>query len=151
MDFAGLIRTPAGIQSALERCDGDPTFETALANWLEMAKPASPADQRAVRETSIRLLKDTTDPQIALALSDGLFRRALQDLKEDASIVPKDLARRVYTELLKATKDQQYKKRAMMVTLYGIAEDGTVADAKQASFLQEFLTLAQVRAVRSGF
>src|SRR5215467_6076163 len=63
MDFAELIRTSAGIQKVLERCDGDPDFETALANWLETAKPASGADQRAVRETSIRLLEDTTDPQ----------------------------------------------------------------------------------------
>jgi hypothetical protein len=125
VDFAAMIRTPAGIQKSLDRCDGHLDFEKALANWLERAEPASPTEQRAVRETTIRLLEDTTDQQVALALSDGLLRHALQDLKREPSIVPKDLARGVYADLRKAAKDQTYKKRAMMVALHGIAADGT--------------------------
>src|SRR5713101_1107206 len=85
-DFAELIRTPAGIQSTLERCDGHPVFETALANWLEAAEPASPEDRQAVRKTSLRLLQDTSDQQLVLGLIDGLLRHALQDIKMDPAI-----------------------------------------------------------------
>src|SRR5229473_2017619 len=77
-DFAEMIRTPAGIQKALERCDAHPVFETALANWLEAAEPNSPEDRQAVRKTSLRLLQDTSDPQLVLGLIDGLLRHALQ-------------------------------------------------------------------------
>src|SRR5882762_3281557 len=93
VDFANLIRTPSSIQRTLERCDGHPDFETALANWLEMAEPTSARDRLAVRETSLRLLEDTTDRQVVLGLSDGLLRHALEDIKRDPGIVPEELAR----------------------------------------------------------
>src|SRR5437762_1287770 len=80
-DFAGLIRTRADMQRTLERCDGNSEFETALSNWLEMAEPPSPADRQAIRETSLRLLEDTTDLQLVLGLGDGLLRHALADIK----------------------------------------------------------------------
>src|SRR5262245_9404036 len=66
IDFASLILTPAGIQATLERCDGSPQFETAFANWLETAVADSPVERAAIRTSSLRLLEDTTDRQLAL-------------------------------------------------------------------------------------
>jgi hypothetical protein len=92
VDFPDLIRTSSSIQRTLEHCDGHPDFEMALANWLEMAEPSSPRDRQAVRETSLRLLEDTTDRQLVLGLSDGLLRHALEDIKRDPAIVAEELA-----------------------------------------------------------
>ena len=123
-DFADAIRTPAGIQELLERCDGHPVFETALANWLETAEPASPADRQAVRKTSLRLLEDTSDPQLVLGLTDGLLRHALQDLKMDPAIVPEELARALYADIAKAVRAHKSKAAAVLVPAYGSREDG---------------------------
>ena len=144
-DFANLIRTPYGIQRTLEYCDGHPEFETALANWLEVAEPSSPADRQAVRETSLRLLEDTTDRQLVLGLGDGLLRHHLEDVKRDPAIVPKDLARALFASISKAVRRQRYKVLAITVPAYGLAEDGTVTEERQASFLEEFLNLAEPR------
>jgi hypothetical protein len=142
-DFADLIRTPSGIQRSLEHCDGHPDFETALANWLEMAEPSSPRDRQAVRETSLRLLEDTTDRQLVLALSDGLLRHALEDIKRDQSIVPEALARALYADIRKTVKDQSYKAKAVAAPAYGLAENGATADERRTRFLEEVLNLAE--------
>jgi hypothetical protein len=142
-DFADLIRTPASIQRTLEHCDGHPDFETALANWLERAEPSSPAEREAVRKASLRLLEDTTDRQLVLGLSDGLLRHALQDLNRDHAIVPEELARALYADVGRAVRKQRSKVKAVPVPAYGLAEDGTVKDERQASFLETFLNLAE--------
>jgi hypothetical protein len=140
--FADMIRTPAGIQNTLERCDGHPAFETALANWLETAEPSSPTDRQAVRQTSLRLLQDTTDRQIILGLTDGLLRHALEEIKVNPAIVPEDLARALYTDIARAVRIQRAKIAAVLVPAYGLREDGTVRDQRQVSFLDDFLNLA---------
>ena len=145
VDFADLIRTPVGIQRTLEHCDGHPDFELALANWLETAEPSSPVDRRAVRETSLRLLEDTSDRQIILGLSDGLLRHALEDVKRNEAIVPEKLAHALYADIGMAIKNQQSKARAIMVPAYELGEDGTVTDERQASFLEAFLNRADPR------
>jgi hypothetical protein len=145
VDFADLIRTPASIQHTLERCDGNPGFETALANWLEMAEPPALADRRAIRETSLRLLEDTTNVQLVLGLSDGLLRHALEDVKRDQTIVPELFARALYADIRKAVKDKPYKAKAAPIPAWGLAEDGTVTDERLARFLQDFLNLAEPR------
>jgi hypothetical protein len=142
-DFADLIRTPASIQRTLEHCDGHPDFETALANWLEMAEPSSPAEREAVRNTSLRLLADTTDGQLVLGLSDGLLRHALEDLNKDRAIVPEELAHVLYADIGRALKKQRSKAKAVSVPAYALAEDGTVKDERQASFLERFLNLTE--------
>src|SRR6185369_13907526 len=92
VDFANLIKTTAGVQQALERCDGHPEFETALANWLESAEPHSPQEGAAIRKTALGLLEDTTDSQIALGLNDGLLKHAI-DGSEDARKLYADIAK----------------------------------------------------------
>ena len=145
VDFPDLIRTPPGIQRTLEHCDGHPDFETALANWLEMAEPSSPGDRQAVRETSLRLLEDTTDRQLVLGLSDGLLRHALEDINRDPAIVAEELARALYADIGKAVRRQKSKATTAMVPAYGLGEDGTVTNERQASFLEDFLNLADPR------
>jgi hypothetical protein len=144
-DFADMIRTPAGIQKTLERCDGHPVFETALANWLETAEPVSPADRQAVRKTSLRLLEDTSDPQLVLGLTDGLLRHALQDIKMDPAIVPEEFARSLYSDIAKAVRAHRSKATAVLVPAYGLREDGAVRNERQASFLEDFLKLVDTR------
>jgi hypothetical protein len=117
--FAEMIRTPAGIQSTLERCDGHPAFETALANWLEAAEPASPEDRQAVRKISLGLLQDTSDQQLVLGLIDGLLRHALADIKMDPAIVPADHARALYADIV-AIRGQRSKATVLVPALgYG--------------------------------
>jgi hypothetical protein len=147
-DFADLIRTPSGIQTTLERCDGHPDFETALANWLEMAEPSSPADRQAVRATSLRLLEDTADRQLVLGLSDGLLRHALEDMKRDPSIDAEALARALYADIAKAVRKRKSKAEAIVVPAYGLQEDGTVKNEKQASFIENFLSRADPQVAR---
>ena len=144
-DFAGLIRAPASIQRTLENCDGHPEFETALANWLERAEPSSPVDREAVHKASLRLLEDTTDGQLVLSLSDGLLRHALEDMKRDRAIVPEELAHALYADVGRAVRKQRSKAKAIPVLAHGLAEDGTVTDERQASFLEAFLNLAEPR------
>ena len=48
-NFPEIIKTPAGIQRALEHCDGHPDFETAFASWLEAAQPESAPEPRAIQ------------------------------------------------------------------------------------------------------
>jgi len=146
VDFAGLIRTPAGIQKALERCDGDPVFETALANWLETAQPPSPEEREAIRQTSLRLLQDTRDRQLVLGLINGLLRRALEDVKRDPAIVPKQQAQAVYADIAKAVSRQRSKAKESAVLAYALAEG--VTDASQAGFLKDFMNLAEPPAAR---
>jgi hypothetical protein len=143
VDFAGCIRTRSSIQRTLERCDGHPAFEMALANWLERAEPSSPEDRQAVRETTLRLLEDTTDRQLVLGLGDGLLRHALEDIKRDSTIVVEALARALYVDIGKAIRRQKSKATAILVAAYGLGDDGTVTDQKQASFLEGFLNLAE--------
>ena len=145
VDFAGLIRTPAGIQATLEHCDGHPEFETALANWLERAEPTSPDDRRAVREISLRLLEDTTNRQLVLGLSDGLLRHALHDIKRDPALAADKLARTLHADIGKAINSQKSKAVAVLAPAYGLGEDGTVTNERQASFLEVFLNLADPR------
>ena len=144
-DFTEMIRTPAGIQSTLERCDGHPVFETALANWLEAAEPTSPEDRQAVRKTSLRLLQDTSDPQLVLGLIDGLLRHALADIKMDPAIVPADHARALHVDIVKAVRGQRSKLTAVLVPAYGLREDGTLRSERQASFIEDFLNRADPR------
>jgi hypothetical protein len=144
-DFAGLIREPASMQRTLEHCDGHPEFETALANWLERAEPSSPAGREAVHKASLRLLEDTTDGQLVLSLGDGLLRHALEDMKRDPAIVPEELAHALYADIGRAIKKRRFKAQAIPVPAYGLAEDGTVTDERQASFLEAFLNLAEPR------
>jgi hypothetical protein len=147
-DFAAMIRTPSGIQMTLERCDGHPAFETALANWLERAEPTAPADRQAVRKTSLRLLEDTSDPQLVLGLTDGLLRHALDDLKMDPAIVPEEFARALYADIARAVRGRRSKLEAVLVPAYGLREDGTVKNPRQASFIEDFLSLADPRLAR---
>jgi hypothetical protein len=147
-DFADLIRTPSGIQTTLEHCDGHPDFETALANWLERAEPSSPADRRAVREASLRLLEDTTDRQLVLGLSDGLLRHALEDMNRDPSIDPEALARALHADIAKAVRKRKSKAEAILVPAYGLQEDGTVKNERQASFIESFLSQADPQLAR---
>src|SRR2546421_6068047 len=147
-DFAAMIRTPAGIQMSLERCDGHPAFETALANWLESAEPSAREDRLAVRKTSLRLLEDTTDPQLVLGLIDGLLRHALEDLKIDPAIVPQELARTLYADIARAVRARRSKAAAVLVPAYGLREDGTVRNERQASFIEDFLSRADPRLAR---
>src|ERR1700676_4897868 len=141
VDFAELIRTPSGIQRTLERFDGHPEFETALANWLETAGPALPMDRQAVREASLRLLEDTTDRQLVLGLIDGLLRHAMEDIKREPALDPEELARALYAGIRKAAKS----KAAVLVPALGLQEDGTVINERQASFLRSFLNRAEPR------
>ena len=145
VDFADSIRTRTSIQRTLERCDGHPEFETALANWLERAEPSAPEERQAIRETALRLLEDTTDGQVVLGLGDGLLRHALEDIKRDPALVVETLARALYVDIGKAIKRQKSKATAILVTAYGLGEDGTVTDQKQASFLESFLDFAEPR------
>ena len=142
IQFAELIRTPSGIQRTLEHCDGHPDFETALANWLESAEPSSVEDRQAVRETSLRLLEDTTDRQLVLGLTDGLLRHGLEDLKRNPALVAEAHARALYSDIGRAAKGQKSKVTAAEVPAYGLGEDGTVTDERQARFLECFLNLA---------
>ena len=144
-DFADSIKTSAAIQRTLERCDGNPGFETALVNWLEMAEPSSPAERQAVRETSLRLLEDTTDLQLALGLSDGLLRHALEDIRRSQAVVPEVLARALYQDIGRALGTHRSKRNAVAASANGLVEDGTVIDERQASFLEAFLKLAEPR------
>jgi hypothetical protein len=141
-DFAELIRTPSGIQRTLERCDGHPDFETALANWLETAEPSLPADRQSVREASLRLLEDTTDRQLVLGLIDGLLRHAIEDIKRDPALDPEEVARALYISIRKAAKS---KAAAILVPALGLQEDGTVMNERQAGFLRSFLNRAEPR------
>jgi hypothetical protein len=145
VDFAELIRTPEGIQKTLEHCDGYPAFETALANWLERAEPSSPAERHAVRETSLRLLEDTTDGQLVLGLTDGLLRHTLQDVKRNQDVAPEVFADVLHADIRKAVGRKRSKVEAVAVPAYGLAVDGTVADERQATFLERFLDLAEPR------
>lgn len=142
-DFLSRIQTPAALQETLEHCDGHPDFETALANWLERAQPSSPVAREAIRTASLRLLEDTTDRQLVLGLSDGLLRHALEDVKQNAVLVPEDLARALYADIGKAIRSARYKAKIIVVPAHGLAEDGTVRDARQARFLEIFLNLAE--------
>lgn len=145
VDFGNLIRTSDGIQKTLEHCDGHPAFETALANWLERAEPSSPAERRAVRETSLRLLEDTTDSQLVLGLSNGLLRHTLQDVKANKDVAPGVFADVLHADIRKAIGKKRAKAEAIAVPAYGLAADGTVVDERQAAFLERFLDLAEPR------
>jgi hypothetical protein len=150
IDFADLIRTPAGIQQTLERCDGHPDFETALANWLEAAQPQTPAERAAIHTTSLRLLEDTTDRQLVLGLIDGLLRHAMEDLAKDPAIVPAELARTLYNEIRKSVRNQRSKTSLIAVVTKWLADNESVTSGRQASFLQEFLKLAEPRRNTKG-
>lgn len=143
VNFADLISTPEGIQKTLEHCDGYPAFETALANWLERAEPSSPAERRAVRETSLRLLEDTTDGQLVLALSDGLLRHTLQDVTRNQDVAPAVFADILHADIRRAIGKKRSKVEAVAIPAYGLAMDGSVADERQATFLERFLDLAE--------
>jgi len=143
VNFAELISTPEGIQKTLEHCDGYPAFGTALANWLERAEPSSPAERRAVRETSLRLLEDTTDGQHVLALSDGLLRHTLQDVKRNQDVAPAVFADILYADIRNAIGRKKSKVETVAIPAYGLAVDGSVADERQATFLERFLDLAE--------
>jgi hypothetical protein len=145
VNFAELIRTPSDIQRTLERCDGHPEFETALANWLETAEPSLTADRQAVREASLRLLEDTTDRQLVLGLSDGLLRHAMEDIKRDPALDPEEVARALYADIRKAAAKQKSKATAVLVPALGLQEDGTVTNERQAIFLSGFLNRAEPR------
>ncbi len=149
VDFAELIRTPANLQRTLEHCDGHPAFETALANWLETAEPPSLADRDAVHKASLRLLQDTTDAQLVLSLSDGLLRHALKDVNREQSTVPEALALTLYSDIGRSVAKQRSKLRAIPIPAYGLAEDGTVKDERQARFLEKFLDLAEPHVAHS--
>jgi|SRR5579872_627070 len=149
-DFADLISTPAGIQKTLERCDGHPDFETALANWLAAAHPQTPAERAAIHTTSLRLLEDTADRQLVLGLIDGLVRHALEDLTKDPAIVPAELARTLYSEMRKAVGNQKYKTNLIAVVTRWLADNESVTTGRQAGFLQEFLKLAEPRRNTKG-
>jgi hypothetical protein len=146
--FADLVRTPANLQIALERCDGNPEFETALANWLETAEPSLPADREAVHKASLRLLEDTNDGQLVLGLLDGLLRHALEDMKRNQTISSEELARALYADIGRAVRAERSKAKAIFVLADGLAEDGTVKDVRQARFLQSFMNISRPRIVR---
>jgi len=146
VDFAALIRTPADIQATLERCDGHPEFETALANWLETAKPRSPVEEDAIRQTSLRLLEDTTDQQLALGLISGLLQHALEAVKREPAILPKQHAQALYADIAKAVRRHKSKAKesAMLASVLG---EG-LTDARLAGFVKEFIALAESPAPR---
>jgi len=146
VDFAALIRTPAGIQATLEQCDGHPAFETALANWLETAQGRSPAEREAIRQTSLRLLEDTTDRQLVLSLINGLIRHAMDDVKRDPAIVPTQLAKALYADIGRAAHGRKSTAKESALLAYGLAEG--VTDARQAGFVKEFIHLAEPRPPR---
>jgi len=140
-DFAAVIRTPADIQAALERCDGHPDFETALVNWLETAKPRSPVEEEAIRQTSLRLLEDTTDQQLVLGLINGLLQHALEAVRREPAIIPKQHAQALYADIAKAVRRHRSKAKdsAMLASVLG----EELTDARQAGFVKEFITLAE--------
>jgi hypothetical protein len=141
--FAGLISTPAGIQVALERCDGHPDFETALANWLETAEPRSREEREAVRNTSLRLLEDTTDSQIVFGLIDGLLRHALEDVRRDPANAPKNVALTLYGNISRAVRGQKHKAKELALLAGDLTEGGVVKDERQASFVRDIVRLAE--------
>jgi hypothetical protein len=143
IDFAQLVRTPDGIQRTLERCDGHPEFETALANWLETAEPRSSAERAAIRATSLRLLEDTTDRQVVLGLIDGLLRHAVGDLNRDPALVPADVARSLYVDICRSVKNQRSKADMIAVVTDWMAEDGSIRANKPATFVKEIQRLAE--------
>jgi hypothetical protein len=145
-DFATLLRTPGGMQRALEHCDGHPDFETDFASWLETAQLDSAEERRAVRRASLQLLEDTTDRQVALALIDGLLRHALEDVKSGQAVIPQRLARSLYWEITKAAKNRAWKARAIAEPAYGLAEDGSIVEQSQIQFAEAFLNLVDPRA-----
>jgi hypothetical protein len=140
-DFAALLKTPAGIQSALERCDGHPDFETALANWLEAAQPRSAEESEAIRKTSLRLLEDTSDPQVVLGLLDGLMRQALSELNRDPAIVPEELAKSLYAAIGRAVGRQPRKWAGFPLLAAGLAEGGAVQGERHAVFVKQLTTI----------
>ena len=141
-DFTQLVQSPAAIQKTLERCDGHPDFEMALANWLETTQPGTATERAAVRETSLRLLEDTTDRQIVLGLLDGLLRHAIEDLQINPAIVPSDSARTLFKDIRKYVKNQRSKANMILIVTRWVAEDGSAKSARQAAFIQDFLKLA---------
>ncbi len=145
--FADLIRTPAGIQATLERCDGHPDFETALANWLETAEPRSQEEREAIRKTSLRLLGDTTDSQVVFGLIDGLLRHALEDVKRDPSVDPKSVAQALYADISRSVSRQRHKTKELAALADGLAEGGVVTDTRQDSFVRDIMRLAEPRAL----
>ena len=136
-------RTPAGIQAALERCDGHPAFETALANWLETAEPRSREEREAVRNTSLRLLEDTTDTQIVFGLIDGLLRHALEDVRRDPASAPNEVAVALYADIGRAVRRQKHKARELALLAGDLTEGGVVKDERQASFVRNMVRLAE--------
>ena len=69
----------------------------------------------------VRMLEDTTDRQIMFALIDGLLRHALEDVKRDAGIVPRQLAATLYMDIAKAVR-QKFKVKESAVLAEGLAE-----------------------------
>jgi hypothetical protein len=145
VDFAALLKTPAGIQSALERCDGHPDFETALANWLEAAQPRSAEEQEAIRKASLRLLEDTSDPQVVLGLLDGLMRQALSELSRDPAVVPEELAKSLYSAIGRAVGRQPRKWAGFPLLASGLKEGGAANGERHAAFVKELLTMSARR------
>jgi hypothetical protein len=145
IDFAALLKTPSGIQSALERCDGHPDFETALANWLEQAQPRSAEEREAIRKTSLRLLEDTSDRQVVLALLDGLMRQALSDLSRDPAIVPQELAKSLYFAIARAVGRQPQKWAGFPLLADGLTEGGAANGGRHAAFVKELVTMSTRR------
>src|SRR5262245_25644072 len=145
--FAEVIRTPAGLQAALERCDGDPAFETAFANWLESAHAASRGEREAIRRASLRLLEDTTDHQLVLGLIDGLLRHAVEDLESDGATPPVRVARILYADVGKARKNRKSKPSDIALLAENLLSEGAVTMERQTSFLQEVVNLAESRQV----
>ncbi len=150
INFGDLISTPARIQKTLERCDGHPDFETALANWLETAQPQTPAERVAIHATSLRLLEDTTDRQLIFGLIDGLLRHAMEDLTRDPAIVPAELAHTLYNEIRKSVRNQRSKTQVIPVVAKWLADDGSVTNSRQAAFVLEFIKLAEPRRNTKG-
>lgn len=148
IDFPEIIKTPAEIQKALERCDGDTGFETAFANWIEMAQPRSPAEGVIIRKTSLRLLEDATDRQTVLGLIDGLLRHALEDVKRDQAIIPQNLADSMYRDIVNAVRKRTYKGEEIAAPAYGLADDGSITEERQARFVERFLNLADPHVAR---
>ena len=148
--FAETIKTPAGIQAALERCDGNPEFETALANWLERTQPQSPEQRDAIRKTSLRLLEDTSDSQVALALLDGMIRQALNDVNRNTSVPPKQAARTLYADIARATGRQPRKSAGIALLTRGLAEDGAVTASGRPDFAKALLSLTTNTSARPG-
>jgi hypothetical protein len=63
----------------------------------------------------------------------------------DPAIVPEELARTLYADMAKAVRAHRSKAMAVVVPAYGLREDGAVKNERQASFLEEFLNLADTR------